>query len=95
MQKPLEEFHVHKLCLYGVNSTCKNCRKIHARTKRLNNIDAIRIKEKEYRDKNRNKTKEWHKNYMKNNPIAFKESQKKYRKKNIIKRSTITQPRSA
>lgn len=66
--KNVEEFDKHK----GKNgdmyriSYCRSCEKIRAAQHRINNIDYIKYKEKEYRSKNRKKLSEENNIYYKN-----------------------------
>lgn len=98
----VEFFNKHKLCLYGLNSVCKDCQKIYNKHYK-DNHDTIRVKQAEYflenretilknnkiyREKNKEELAEHSRIYRKENADKIKQQRKEYRIRNgaVIKK---------
>ena len=81
-RKSWKEFYKHKKCLYGVNVSCKLCKRIRQKKYGTKNKDKKTIYDKIYRAENKNKIKSYQKIYQVENKDKLKIKQKFYHAKN-------------
>ena len=72
-----ESFYSHVRSKDGLDSTCKNCRKLYQKT----NSEHIKSQKKEYCEKNRDKLIDYKIKYKSENPEKVKLSNEKYQEK--------------
>lgn len=63
VDKPTDQFHIHKKCRDGLNPTCKDCRRILAHERYVLNRETILKKYKEYYQENIESVRKRHTDY--------------------------------
>ena len=77
LEKERTEFYKHIRSLDGLDSSCKDCKKIYQK----NNSNHIKEQKKQYTIENKEKLKDYKSKYKKENPEKVKNSNKKYNEK--------------
>lgn len=79
---PLNCFPKHKLCKYGVTSTCMECTKIAAKAYREANKDKIAETGKKWREEHKDEKREMDRRYYEEHKEQHKRRCKKYKEAN-------------